>query len=739
MGATTTDRESASTGEPSGAAAQAPRDGAAAAAAQPGRGGLSLATRLAVSVVGVAILALMTGTVVVLTGARDLTDDSRRDALRALLAHQTDAVERAFVNRRDGLVAVAGAATVADAAARLADGYAQLEPEPGEVADATDRLEAAYRSQLVPDLEAVTGEAVRAESLLPVADAARVLQAAYGLPAPGAPSADPPDAEGNPWAVVHGEVDPRFDVLVERLGFADLYIVDAATGRIVYSTGKAPDFATSLDVGPFSGSLLARVVAAVLAQPDAGVQMSDVAPYAPFGGRPTGFLAAPVSAGTGPPTAVLAAAYTTAPIDDILTAGAQWREYGFGESGETFLIGPDGGMRTIARGFAENPDLYLSAVEASTTDNERAAIAATGTTATFQRAVTPDDVGEAVASQPFPMTDPLGEQVLAAYEPVDLPGFGQAPQWRVVAQIAQQEIAGPLDALDRRTFAAVTVGTLLATFFSVWWSRRVFRPVRAVSERLRRVRRRDPDPPVQLPRDAAAEFAELHGRVDQLVAALDRQQAEVRAALARRQETIRSVLPAAVADRFLAGDRRVVDEIAQASVVVLVTDGAGEVVKAAPDGGRNLLGRMVGTLDRLAEEHGLGRVKLVGHAYFAACGLEQPHLDHAMRAVRFAAAARDAVREVTAEGAPTLEIAAGVASGPVTVGLAGSALLVYDLWGETADRARSLAQRAVPGEILVSARTHDILPPHVRLTARATPDGEVRVLTGIGTEERVAP
>lgn len=109
---------------------------------------------------------------------------------------------------------------------------------------------------------------------------------------------------------------------------------------------------------------------------------------------------------------------------------------------------------------------------------------------------------------------------------------------------------------------------------------------------------------------------------------------------------------------------------------------------------------------------------MVGDAYYAGCGLTQPYLDHVPRSVAFALDVRDAVRELNSTYGTPLRVAAGIQSGPVTVGLTGSTRLVYDLWGEGVSVAHFLARLAQPGEILASAEVRSLLPSDIEAAAR---------------------
>jgi class 3 adenylate cyclase len=134
------------------------------------------------------------------------------------------------------------------------------------------------------------------------------------------------------------------------------------------------------------------------------------------------------------------------------------------------------------------------------------------------------------------------------------------------------------------------------------------------------------------------------------------------------------------------------------------------------DASRGLVDRLHGELDELAERNGIERVKVVGDAYFAACGHDRPYLDHAPRMVAFATDARDAIRELGAGTRGGLDLTVGIHTGPVTVGMTGGTRLVYDVWGETVTEAHAVARRAANGEILVTDTTRALLPESVELT-----------------------
>ena len=173
---------------------------------------------------------------------------------------------------------------------------------------------------------------------------------------------------------------------------------------------------------------------------------------------------------------------------------------------------------------------------------------------------------------------------------------------------------------------------------------------------------------------------------------------------------LRRILPPQAAQRAEAGERDVVDQVAQATVAVVVISGLGELMRAgSADQARFLLDRFVEEADALARQRGLERIRLTGDAYYAACGTVRPHIDHAARAVSFALDVRDLVQDL-GDDDRLISMVAGVDSGPVTVGLTGGSGLVYDSWGSAVQRAADLARQSGINDVRVSATTRAQLP-----------------------------
>jgi class 3 adenylate cyclase len=118
--------------------------------------------------------------------------------------------------------------------------------------------------------------------------------------------------------------------------------------------------------------------------------------------------------------------------------------------------------------------------------------------------------------------------------------------------------------------------------------------------------------------------------------------------------------------------------------------------------------------DEIIGRHGLEKIKTIGDAYLAVCGLPSPHADHARRV---AEAAMDIIRFIESEGGD-FKIRIGIHSGPVVAGIVGVKKFAYDIWGDTVNIAARMEQHSETGRINVSEDTHAILAGQYRFSFR---------------------
>jgi class 3 adenylate cyclase len=133
-----------------------------------------------------------------------------------------------------------------------------------------------------------------------------------------------------------------------------------------------------------------------------------------------------------------------------------------------------------------------------------------------------------------------------------------------------------------------------------------------------------------------------------------------------------------------------------------------------------LLNAIFSTIDRLALEHGIEKIKTIGDAYMAVAGLPEPRDDHPQAIARLALAMRKTVSDVSQNYGENLKIRIGFHSGNVVAGVIGMHKFAYDVWGDTVNTASAMESRGIPDEIQVSQASFMRLSEHFVFERRGT-------------------
>ncbi|MEM6928708.1 MAG: methyl-accepting chemotaxis protein, partial [Myxococcota bacterium] len=222
-------------------------------------------------------------------------------------------------------------------------------------------------------------------------------------------------ADRSSYRALHASVHPIARSYLQEFGYYDIFLVDQESGRIVYSVFKELDYGTSLRSGPFADSGLGEAfrLGSELPDPD-GVVLVDFANYRPSYDAPAGFIASPVFDGD----ARVGVAVFQLPIDRITQLLSD--RAGMGETGETYLVGTDGLMRsdshrdpngrTVVTSF-RNPD-------AGRIDTETTQAAHEGRTGIAR------------------IRGYLGDELVSAYAPVQV---SDGVTWAILSEVTAEE------------------------------------------------------------------------------------------------------------------------------------------------------------------------------------------------------------------------------------------------------------------------------------------------------------
>ncbi len=173
----------------------------------------------------------------------------------------------------------------------------------------------------------------------------------------------------------------------------------------------------------------------------------------------------------------------------------------------------------------------------------------------------------------------------------------------------------------------------------------------------------------------------------------------------KSDKLLRSILPDKIADKLkeTTGDKSFGEDFE--NVTLLFSDIVGftkvssghnakEIVKAL----NNLFTRF----DERAKDMGVEKIKTIGDAYMAACGVPEANENHARIMIEFAKGMLKDLAEYNETADIKFQIRIGLNCGPVTAGVIGTHKFIYDVWGNTVNVASRMETAANPGGIRIT-------------------------------------
>ncbi|WP_064436055.1 methyl-accepting chemotaxis protein [Pseudoalteromonas neustonica] len=267
----------------------------------------------------------------------------------------------------------------------------------------------------------------------------------------------------NKYSLTHAKYHGFLYNFAQKFDFYDVFIVDNNSAEVVYSVYKEVDFATSLQHGPFANSNLALVFkkAKTIAQDE--IAFVDYQQYSPSYDAPASFIATPIYE-QGVHTSTLIFQLSIDALNTIMTERA-----GLGESGETYLVGPDFLMRS---------DSYLDAAKHSVVNSFRRPVQGAVKTEATKLAL-------AGASGQQVITDYNGSLVLSSYQPINVLGV----QWALLAEMDKQEAFAAVAQLTILLLSILVLSVIAITVVAVLFSRSLTRPVQLLVDTMHHVER----------------------------------------------------------------------------------------------------------------------------------------------------------------------------------------------------------------------------------------------------------
>lgn len=114
--------------------------------------------------------------------------------------------------------------------------------------------------------------------------------------------------------------------------------------------------------------------------------------------------------------------------------------------------------------------------------------------------------------------------------------------------------------------------------------------------------------------------------------------------------------------------------------------------------------------DEICTRYNMEKIKTIGDAYLAVCGLPVANTHHAAQVVGAALEIQQFIAERKRQFPDTsFDIRIGVHSGSVVAGIVGVKKFAYDIWGDTVNTAARMEQSSESGKINISQSTYDLV------------------------------
>jgi adenylate cyclase len=183
---------------------------------------------------------------------------------------------------------------------------------------------------------------------------------------------------------------------------------------------------------------------------------------------------------------------------------------------------------------------------------------------------------------------------------------------------------------------------------------------------------------------------------------------------ARKQsdELLLNILPTQVAEELKANGTTTAKHYD--NVTVLFTDFVNFTQAAEQMSAQGLIDELHACFkifDEITSKYNIEKIKTIGDAYLAVCGLPTADPKHAENVVRAATEINTFMQDRLAKmgSERTFKVRIGIHSGSVVAGIVGVKKFAYDIWGDTVNTAARMEQHGEAGKINISQTTYELV------------------------------
>jgi methyl-accepting chemotaxis protein len=321
------------------------------------------------------------------------------------------------------------------------------------------------------------------------------------------------DGKFNAYASAHQNIHQSLKVYTEQYDYDEVYVVDAKKGVVMYSVNKNIDYAVSLTEGYFADTDLgAAYRGALKITPDQlnTVYLTDFSFYMPSFDEPELFISKPIYEGKKI-SGVLIFKLSSDAMNQIITYKNDWKKNGLEKTGETFLVGNDGLMRSNSRMLNEDADQYKNLLKKQDIKQQTLDAIEHHQTSILLHPVNSPAVDSALAGNEGTVRYQkyTGREVISSYSPIKL--FNN--EWAIISEMDYKEATYAATVLSKKlTYSSIITAliVILASIFAtLLFSRSLVAPIIKTVEVMRDIAQGEGDLTARLDEGRSDEIGEL--------------------------------------------------------------------------------------------------------------------------------------------------------------------------------------------------------------------------------------
>ena len=275
--------------------------------------------------------------------------------------------------------------------------------------------------------------------------------------------------DGTSYSSYHKSYHRAFRSYLQEFGFYDIFLV-SLKGDVVYSVFKEIDFATNLENGPHANSELAKAFKGAKNLNSGKSFLTEMNKYLPSFDTPAQFISAPVFK-DDQKIGVLVFQVPVAKIDHIMTGNKAWVEQGQGQTGETYIVGKDKTMKSLARSLHEDKSAFLKTMQTMGVSKADLDFINAKNTSAVVTKVDTKGVHEVTNGKKgfdiFP--DYRGVNVLSAYKPLKIEGL----EWYILSEMDEDEALASVAFMQKIIMILVLVASFINLILAILFSKSI--------------------------------------------------------------------------------------------------------------------------------------------------------------------------------------------------------------------------------------------------------------------------